>query len=221
MGEAMIETTAPGQGPEGKAFSAPRGPGAIGEAELLARIRARDESAYEILVRRHADRMFGVARRFLSCDADCADAVQDAFLSAVRSIDSFAGHAQLGTWLHRIVVNACLHKLRSQARRRTVPLDDLLPTFDEDGRHSEPVACWSDPTSCQARTETQEQVRACIDRLPDAFRTVLWLRDLEGLDTAETAKVLGTSYAVVKTRLHRARQALRALLEPVYGQGVG
>jgi RNA polymerase sigma-70 factor (ECF subfamily) len=187
------------------------------EAQMVARLQAGDEQACDWLVRRHAGRMLAVARRFLRSEEDCADAVQDALLSAFRSVASFAGKSTLATWLHRIVVNACLMKLRTQTRKREVPLDDLLPTFDETGHHGRPVLLWTEQAHQRAaRDETRAQVRACIDRLPDPYRTVLLLRDIEELDTEETAQHLGISTSAVKTRLHRARQALRTLLEPIF-----
>ncbi len=186
------------------------------EADLVARIRAGDERACEMLVRRHAGAMQAVARRFLGCEADSDDAVQDAFVSAFQSLDTFAGNARLATWLHRIVVNHCLMKLRQRKRRRTMSLDGLLPTFDETGHHTRPVTPWTQPPEERlAQAETRAQVRACIDRLPEPYRVVLLLRDIEERDTDETAEMLGISRAAVKTRLHRARQALRTLLEPV------
>src|SRR5262249_37886439 len=109
------------------------------DAALLPGLRAGDESASEALVRRHAGRLLAGARRCLTGEADAADAVQDAFLSAFRALDSFREGASLGTWLHRIVVNACLSKLRSRRRRPETSLE-LLPAFDESGRHAAPVA---------------------------------------------------------------------------------
>src|SRR5262245_27545466 len=100
------------------------------DVELLERIRAGDERACEALVRRHGGRMLAVARRFLRTEEDSADAVQEAFLSAFRSLDGFEGRSAPGTWLHRIVVNVCLMKLRARSRSREVRIDDLLPTFD-------------------------------------------------------------------------------------------
>jgi RNA polymerase sigma-70 factor (ECF subfamily) len=145
--------------------------------------------------------------------------VQDALVSAFASIYQFRASSQLYTWLHRIVVNACLMKLRSQKRRATVSLDALLPTFDEVGNHSHPVSSWtSDAIEHIERRETRTLVRDYIDRLPDDYRTILILRDIEELDTDETAAVLKLSRAAVKTRLHRARQALRSLLEPALGE---
>ncbi len=187
------------------------------EAQLIARIRTGDEAACETLVRRNIGRMLVVARRFLRSEEDRADAVQDAFASAFRAIDSFEGHSSLATWLHRILVNACLMKLRVQSRNRSVPLDDLLPTFDETGHHARPIHDWSEqPCEPLTRDETRAQVRACIARLPEPYRVVLLLRDIEELSTEETARQLGTTPGAVKTRLHRARQALRTLLEPLF-----
>ena len=112
------------------------------ETGILARVQIGDEAACEALVRQHCGRMLAVARRFFRTEEDSADAVQDAFLAAFRSLDSFEGNSTLGTWLHRVVVNACLMKLRAQSRRREVQIDDLLPTFDESGHHSHPVRRW-------------------------------------------------------------------------------
>jgi RNA polymerase sigma-70 factor (ECF subfamily) len=99
-----------------------------------------------------------------------------------------------------------------------VPLDDVLSPGEEAGRSREPLDRRSDSAaSSLASAETRAQLRACINRLPEAYRTVVVLRDLEELDTDQTARKIGTSPGVVKTRLHRARRALRALLEPLVG----
>lgn len=186
------------------------------EPGLLARVRSGDESACEELVRRHGGRMLAVARRFLRSEEDSADAVQDAFLAAFRALPGFQGEAALGTWLHRIVVNACLMRLRSRSRRPEVRIDQLLPTFDDSGHHTRAVRPWDDQgLSRLTRAETRAQVRECIDRLPEPYRAILLLRDIEELDTDETARHLGITAGAVKTRLHRARQALRTLLEPL------
>jgi RNA polymerase sigma-70 factor (ECF subfamily) len=187
---------------------------AADDLELLARIRAGDERACEALVRQHGGRMLAVARRFLRTEEDSADAVQDAFLAAFRSLEGFERNAALGTWLHRIVVNVCLMRLRARSRRREVQIDDLLPTFDETGHHTQPVRAWEDDALARlTRAETRAHVRACIDQLPGPYREVLVLRDIEELDTEQTARHLGINPGAVKTRLHRARQALRTLLE--------
>jgi RNA polymerase sigma-70 factor (ECF subfamily) len=189
---------------------------AADDVELLERVRAGDDRACEALVRRHGGRMLAVARRFLRTEEDSADAVQDAFLAAFRSLDGFEGHSTLGTWLHRIVVNVCLMRLRARSRSREVRINDLLPTFDDTGHHTRPVRPWGDHALARlTRAERCAQVRACIDELPQPYREVLLLRDIEELDTEQTAQHLGINPGAVKTRLHRARQALRSLLEPV------
>lgn len=187
------------------------------EAALLARVRCGDQIACQEFVRRHAGAMLAVARRFLRCEQEAADAVQDAFLSAFRSIHEFSGGSKLSTWLHRIVVNVCLMKLRSARSRPARSIESLLPSFDDTGHHVHRVSAWSEsPPQRLHASELREKVRECINDLPDTYRTVLLLRDIEELDTGETAERLSISQAAVKVRLHRARQALRTLLEPLF-----
>jgi RNA polymerase sigma-70 factor (ECF subfamily) len=158
--------------------------------------------------------MLAVARRFVGPN-DADDVVQESFLSAFRSLVSFRGGSRIGTWLHRIVVNHCLMRLRRRRRKPEIRIDDLLPSFDETGHHARAVARWSRPEDQLDREETRAQVRTCIEQLPDAYRTVILLRDIEEYSTDQAAEMLAISRAAVKIRLHRARQALRALLEPV------
>jgi RNA polymerase sigma-70 factor, ECF subfamily len=185
------------------------------EAELIARLHRGDPAAYESLVRQHGGRMLAVARRFFQCSQDAEDAVQDAFLSAFKAIHSFKGDSHLGTWLHRILINSCLMRRRTSDRRPACSIESLLPTFDRTGHHTRPIKAPAGCPSHRAITdETRGQVRRAIDSLPEGYRTILILRDIEQLDTETTAEALGVSTATVKTRLHRARQALRTLLEP-------
>ncbi|MBI4718521.1 MAG: sigma-70 family RNA polymerase sigma factor [Planctomycetes bacterium] len=188
--------------------------GAAGERTLLDGLRCGDEQAYAEFVRLTHSRMLAVARRFLRRDEDAADAVQDAYISLIRAIPSFQGQSSLSTWLHRIVVNACLMRLRAQRKRPTVPIDELLPQFDQTGHHARSVRSWTEPTTdTMGADELRRQVRECIESLPDDYRAVVMLRDIEELDTEQTAEILNTTPGNVKTRLHRARQALRTLLE--------
>lgn len=170
---------------------------------------------FEIFIREYAGRLLAVARRFLRSEEDAADAVQDALLSAFVARSSYRGNSTVYTWLYRIVVNTCLMKIRSRPRATVASLDALLPTFDEDARHARPVSIWTNKDDQLETEETRAAVRACIDRLPDDYRMVLLLRDIEELDTDEAAAILNLSYVALKTRLHRARQALRMMLEPV------
>jgi RNA polymerase sigma-70 factor (ECF subfamily) len=185
----------------------------VQETELLAGLRAGREEAFETLVRTHSGRMLSVCRRILRNEEEAKDAVQEAFLSAFRAISSFEGTSKLGTWLHRIAVNASLMRLRSKKRRPEESIDELLPTFREDGHAKIEPRDFSPSALQKVETrETREFVRACIDRLPDIYRTVLLLRDIEEMDTSEAAAVVGVSENVLKVRLHRARHALRRLL---------
>lgn len=185
------------------------------EANLVAALRRRDPAAFETLVRRFAGRMLATARWILRGEQESADALQDAFLSAFQAIESFEGNSKLGTWLHRIVVNACLMKLRSRARHPEVSIDEILPKFDKSGHHARSVPRWRKPPDARLELdETRALVRRCIDMLPEEYRTVLLLRDIEELSTEETANAMESTTGAVKTRLHRARQALRTLLEP-------
>jgi RNA polymerase sigma-70 factor (ECF subfamily) len=181
---------------------------------LVARLKARDDEAFETAVRRYGARMLATARRFLGNEDDAHDAVQQAFISAFKSIDSFNEDARLSTWLHRIVVNAALMQMRSRRRRPEVPIDDLLPQFDEQGRwaNDSEGSQWVDEHPMDRR-QTSQMVRRCIDRLPEAYRSVLLLREIEELDTAEVAATLGVTQNAAKVRLHRARQALKTLIE--------
>jgi RNA polymerase sigma-70 factor (ECF subfamily) len=185
-----------------------------GDAELLRRLRQGHDDAFETLVRLYTGRMLAVARRFLPEEEDARDAVQDAFLSAFRAIDRFQGGSKLSTWLHRIVVNACLMKLRTRRRRPEGKIEDLLPGFLEDGHFEVPAAPWQETADVLLESDQNRKlVRDAIARLPDNYRTVLLLRDIEGQDTQQTAQALDMSVAAVKTRLHRARQALRTQLD--------
>src|SRR5262245_7952313 len=180
---------------------------------LLAALRAGDEAAFETIVRLYGGRLLAVARRLTRNDADAQDVLQSAYLSAFRALDHFTGSCQLSTWLHRIVVNAALMKLRSRRRKPEESIDALLPAFELDGHHVERFTEWNaQADALLERRETRATVRACVDQLPENYRTVLLLRDIEELSTDEVAETLGMTPMAVKVRLHRARQALSTLL---------
>jgi RNA polymerase sigma-70 factor (ECF subfamily) len=188
---------------------------ASAEAELLARLRAGDDDAFEELVRHNAGRLLAVARRYVKSEEDAQDVVQETFLSAFRSLDRFEGTSRLSTWLHRIAVNAALMKLRTRRRKPEESIEELLPRFLEDGHPVRPAVPWREISDeILGQKETRALVQAGIDRLPENYRHVLMLRDIEEFDIEETAEILGISLNAVKTRLHRARQALRGYLNP-------
>jgi len=185
------------------------------EQSLLLRLRAGDQAAFAELVQANAGRLLAVARRMLRSEDDARDALQDAFLQAFRGIGRFEGGARLSTWLHRIVINTCLMKLRTRGRKPEESIEVLLPKFYSDGHRIDPGPPWRTeiPDPVESR-EVRTLVRASIDRLPEIYRSVLLLRDIEELSTEETALLLDIKANTVKVRLHRARQALRALLGP-------
>lgn len=147
-------------------------------------------------------------------DENARDAVQEAFLSAFKSIGRFSGDSKLTTWLHRILVNVCLMKIRSQSRRPERSIEAILPIFVESGRFATRPSPW-DPTGPDDRAD---DVRAAMADLPEPYREVLVLRDVAELDTAQAAAFLGVSENNVKTRLHRARLALRQLIDERIGE---
>ena len=184
------------------------------DSALVARLRAGDQDAYEEVVRTLGGRMLSVARRFLSDEEAARDAVQDAFLSAFRGIQRFDGQAQLSTWLHRIVVNAALMRIRTRQRRPEQSIEPMLPVFAEDGHHAETVVSWTETGEhVLQQKETRALVRAAIAELPEAYRAALLMRDIEGLSTREAADLVGISENALKLRLHRARQALAVVIK--------
>lgn len=187
------------------------------ERGVVEALRRGDDGVFETIVRQYSPRMLATARRMMRDEAAAQDCVQDAFLSAYSKIGEFEARSTLATWLHRITVNAALMKLRTNRRRREDPIDPLLPTFDDYGCRIGPLS--PIPVSADALIE-QEQVRqtvlAKIGELPDSYRIVLMLRDIEELDTQEVANMLDVSQGAVKIRLHRARSALKKLLEPLW-----
>lgn len=190
------------------------------ERALLAALRAGDDRAYERMVAEHGGRMLAVARRMLRNDEEARDALQEAFLLAFRGLARFEGQSRLSTWLHRIVVNAALMRLRSRRARPEESIEPMLPTFLEDGHSANGYVDWPErPDNELARAEVCARVRQAIDGLPESYRTVLLLRDIEELDTAEAAELLGVTANAVKIRLHRARQALREQLDPHFRRG--
>lgn len=185
------------------------------DVKLVPRLQSGDARAFEELVRRHTGRLLRVARRFLDSEEDARDAVQDAFIAAFRSIGQFESTAMLSTWLHRIVINACLMKLRTRRRKPEEDIEKFLPRFLEDGHQVEPSVAWDESAeTMMQRAETVHLVRSAIQRLPETYREVLMLRDIEELTTEEVAEMLGITPNAVKIRLHRGRQALRAILDP-------
>ena len=196
-------------------------PTATDEQRLIERLRQGDDAAYETLVTDYGPRMLAVARRYLHDESDAQDALQDAFISVFKNIDRFAGQSALGTWLHTIVVRSSLMKLRTYRSQQKASIEELLPKFEGNFDHRLGArGPWKGSAEHAAQSEEiRILVRKGIDELPEIYRVVLLLRDIEGLDTEETANLLGLTANVIKTRLHRARQALREILDPRLSDG--
>lgn len=181
---------------------------------LVERLRSGDAAALETLMERYASRVYRLAYGITRSEADAEEVVQDVFLTIFRKIHTFEGRAALGSWIYRVTTNAALIKRRGQRTEREVSIDSKLPTFLPDGRMTgEPailMADWSrTPEAELLSQETRAILHRAIDALPDQYRPVLILRDVEGLSNEEVAEVVGDSVAAVKSRLHRARLVLR------------
>lgn len=170
----------------------------------------------EALVRTHAGWMLKLAERLLRDRALAEDVVQEALIRALNALDSFEGRASLKTWLHRITVNTALTKLKQRKRLAEESIDEYLPEFDRhDCRVEPPWPTLATVDDVMQSEQLRRHVFDAIGRLPDAYRLVLELRDIEGYDTNEVAELLEISASNVKVRLHRARAALKKLLEPL------
>jgi RNA polymerase sigma-70 factor, ECF subfamily len=173
--------------------------GSAGDEDVIARVLRGDVAAFELIMRRHNQRLFRVARAILDNDVDAEDAVQESYLLAFSKLSTFEGRAKLSTWLTRIVVHeAYRHRRRRRSAAGAYAHEPLNPT----------------PEGVLASREIAQIVARAVDALPDAFRLVFMLRIVERLDVAETATCLGISEAAVKTRLHRTRKLLHDELLP-------
>ncbi len=185
----------------------------VDDATLVNQLRNGDEDAYERLVRTHVDRVYGVASRVLGNGFDAQDAAQEAFLAAWKGIRGFDGRSALSTWLHRIAVNTSLAILRSKSRKREVTMTDISPDQSDSDveRFFEPGEPPSDPVE---QADTASLVWKAVDGLPEEYRLVLVMRDVEEMPSKEVATTLGLSDATVRQRLHRARQTVAEKLRP-------
>ncbi|MFD8492013.1 RNA polymerase sigma factor SigM [Amycolatopsis sp. NPDC059657] len=171
------------------------------DADLIQAHAAGDPHAFSELVRRHRDRMWAVALRTVRDPEEAADALQDAFISAFRAAGNFRAESQVTTWLHRIVVNACLDRIRRRQARPTVPMP-------ESGEFNEPAA----PGDSMSERETKLIIKEALDTLPEDQRAPIVLVDVEGYSVADTAKLLGIAEGTVKSRCARGRAKLAKVL---------
>ncbi len=183
-------------------------PAADQEASLVSRAATGDEAAFEAIMREHNQLMFRTARSILKSDQEAEDAVQDALLRAWLALGSFRAESKLSTWLVRIVTNEALGRLR-RAQVHTVPLDDVMTSPDPKMQVSLADAHGNGPEQTALRAQVRSLIEQQIDLLPDAFRTVFMLREVEGLSATDVARALDIPVATVRTRAFRARQLVR------------
>jgi RNA polymerase sigma-70 factor, ECF subfamily len=186
-------------------------PTGFDESALVARAKAGDAQAFTELVQQYERKIYRLAKHITQNDEDAEDVLQEAFLKAYEHLDNFQGNSKFYTWIVRIAVNEALMKLRKRKGDRTVPLDEPVDTGEEMVQRE--IAVWDDnPEQRYSRDEIQEILDKAIETLKPDFRTVFMLRDIEEMSTEETAEVLGISIPAVKSRLLRARLALREKL---------
>jgi len=186
------------------------------EAVLIDGLACGDEGSYRELVNCYWKSLNFLSRRMLGNAHDAADCVQEAFIQVMKNIHGFERKSSLETWLRKIVVNQSLMKLRKSSTGREESLDAIMHKFDKDGHYVQDyVGRPADLEALQESSEVRKIVRQKMDTLPDIYRVTLILRDVEGYSTEEVAQMTGTSQQNVKVRLHRARLAMRNLLEPV------
>lgn len=183
------------------------------ERAICEGLRQGDDQAFELVFRRYGARMLATARRLLGNDEDARDAVQEAMLAAFKGAGRFEGGSQVGTWLHRIVVNAALMRLRTRRRKPEASIDDLLPSYTVDGHRALPANDELPVDEILVRAEQLALLRACVDGLPDGYRQVYILREIEELSSEEVATAMGLTANAVKIRLHRARQAVMGMVK--------
>ena len=186
-------------------------PTGFDESSLVAQAKAGDQAAFSELVTHYERKIYRLAKNITRNDEDAEDVLQDAFLKAYTHLDNFKGDSKFYTWIVRIAVNEALMRLRKRKTDRTVPLDEPVELGEETVARE--IAVWEDnPEQRYSKEEWRNILDAAVDDLKPDFRTVFVLRDIEELSTEETAETLGISVPAVKSRLLRARLALRETL---------
>jgi RNA polymerase sigma-70 factor, ECF subfamily len=185
------------------------------ELALVAGLQRGEDSAYTTLVNRYGDYLYRVALRVTRNESEAGEAVQEAFISTFKGIAGFEGRSTLKTWLHRLTVNAALMRRRGTTRKNEVSIEELVPEVGMERWEPEWHFAESSETLLM-RQGVRDAVNAAMEQLPEQYRILIVLRDIEGYDTREVAQMLDDNEGNVKVRLHRARSALKKLLEPLY-----
>ena len=181
---------------------------------IAERLASGDAAALEALMAKFAAPAYRLAYGITRNTADAEEVVQDVFVTVFRKIGSFEARSALGTWIYRVTANTALNKRRGKRRELEVSIEDQLPAFLPDGHRAGDAAFvladWSrTPDEELMASDERAALARALDALPERYRAVVVLRDVEELSSEEVAEVLGESVAAVKSRLHRARMALR------------
>lgn len=186
---------------------------------LVERMKCGDEDAFEKIMKRYQPRIYRLAYRLTGSEADAEDVTQNVFLILYNKIASFKGESALFSWVYKITLNASREILRNRRKESHVSIEQYLPQFKGDARHIKPTLDLSNiPDEITTRNEAQSLVRKAIDGLATEYKTVLILRDIEGLPNKETAEILDLTVPAVKSRLHRARRYIRKRLEGYFSR---
>lgn len=186
---------------------------------LLSRAQGGDIAAFEALVGLHQDQVFALAYRMTRSEADAAEIAQEAFLAAYRNLTEFRGEAAFGSWLHRITANQALMRLRHKKVVGQVEESMESPTFNERGTLVDAVADFARNAEGQALdAELARAIAQATDALPEEYRRVFLLKDVDGLSYEDIAQLLQESVPAIKSRLHRARLSLRAAIDGYYAE---
>jgi len=198
----------------------PAAPAAASDEELVARARNKDFAAFEQLLDRYEDKIFRLAYRFVRNETEAKEVLQDTFLSIWRKLDTFKGDSQFGSWLYRVAANTALMRLRAQRRHPEVSTEELpVGYLDSYGQLPMAGENWARRPDDELQSdELRRHIQTAVDGLPEIYRTVFLLRDVEGMSTEETGEILGISVPTVKTRLHRARIALRDTISSYFNK---
>ncbi len=190
------------------------------DVEVVNQFKAGDALAFEEIISRYESKVMSLALRFTRNQEDAEEVMQDVFTTVYRKIEGFRGQSAFSSWLYRIVVNAAFMKLRKRKQSQTVSMDDLSPAIKQycidretfTGSHSQNIAI---------SHEMQSAIQNAVNRLPDQYRAVFVLRDVDGLSNQETGEILNLSIPAVKSRLHRSRIMLRKKLQRYYEDYTG
>jgi RNA polymerase sigma-70 factor (ECF subfamily) len=192
----------------------------VSDAVLIAQFRQGSIAAFEEIVARYESKVFNLAMRFTRNQEDAEEVLQDVFTTIYKKLGGFEGKSAFSSWLYRIIVNAAFMKLRKRKQHTTVSIEDLAPAVKQYCIEREPLLDGRSDTLTINR-ELRDRVQGAIDRLPEQYRAVFVLRDVDGLTNQEVGEILDISIPAVKSRLHRSRLMLRRKLQRYYDDFTG